>query len=87
MCYLVELGLRVDVDLTHFAMEALVAHAQAALVGQSLAFTRSTGGQRLPPSPWQHALSLQHQFVLDTCEELGSGVMNVARNTKTTTMS
>lgn len=74
MCYLGELGLRVDVDLAHFAVEALVAHAQAALVGQSLAFTCGPGGQCLPSSPWQHALSLQHQFVLDACEKSGLGV-------------
>lgn len=87
MCYLVELGLRVDVDLAHFTVEALAAHAHAALVGQSLAFARSPGGERLPSSPWQHALSLQHQFVLDACEKSGLGLMNQSRNTKTTTMN
>lgn len=64
--YLAQLGLRVHKDLTHFTLEVLAGHPDAAFAAQPLALAPSTSRHHLPPAPRQNTVTFQHQFVLCT---------------------
>lgn len=67
--HLAQLGLRVHKDLTHFTLEVLAGHSDAAFAAKPLALASCTSCHHLPPASRQDAVTFQHQFVLCTWRE------------------
>jgi len=70
--HLLELRLRVHVDLAHLAVKRLVLDVDAALVADPLGLVPCPGEELASASPQLGAVTFQHQLVLGTCVAEGT---------------